>query len=167
MPLPPPPQTDFGVALQAALLRKTSWCSEHRCSLSPASIVFDQECVPWIYPDHDDVLRLVRRVLSEMPQDQAVVLVLRFVDSDAQPFLQQPCFIEVLLNPFKLIKQRFTEFQIVFRELSRSSCAPVGSCTFMNCYALPQVQVVIESVLCNHCTTVSKAMQPVWQQAFS
>ena len=110
--------------------------------------------------------------LSEMPQGLAVIVALMLGDPNAQPFLEQLCFIEMLLDLLKLIEQRFggverhfVEFQNVFRELSRSGHSPNGFCASMDRYAQPQAQVVIQNVLHNHLIAGCKVRQLVCQRA--
>ena len=66
--------------------------------------VFDQKHVSFINSNYNYVLKLVRRILSEIPQNFTIFMALMLVDSDALPFRNLFPLIEMSFDLVQLVK---------------------------------------------------------------
>ena len=117
--------------------------------------ILDDERVPLVNSDCQNVRQLGRRLSSKVPYHAPINLALSLIDTDTEPIREICLLIQVSFNSIKSIERCFravvwssSECVETLSKLSCCCCVSIWSCTAVYCNAAPETQVVLVGVQC-------------------
>ena len=145
--------TRLGMPLKVASLSES--CTAMNTCIRSCKLrnILDDERVPLVNSDCQNVSQLGRRVSSKVPFHTSINLALRLINTDTEPIREIVFLIQVSFTPFRFIERCFravvwsrSEFKETLTKLSCCRCASIWSCTAVYRNAALETQVVLVGV---------------------